>query len=209
MHNKKCQVKRRKPVRKPKKKICNQLPKNKRFMGQDAFPKREYSPSNYIHDKYNQYRVGMDNYFPLQITEIPFYNDVYYSTPNSLGSPIYMQPSYDTLQNASFDDVMEPRHYTLNSDMNQYQMSNRSTPGRFMPGMQFESSNQAFSMERDSYANTMDAHNKEVNYRDFVETESEDEEPPKPRSIKIIDKNTDYVNILVVLLLIIVLILNY
>ncbi len=214
MNNKKrINRKRRRPIKQkkkvknvfPKKKVCNQLPKNKKYMGLDAFPKREYASSNYIQDKYSQYRISIDNYWPPQITDLPFYNDVYYSQANSLGCPIYMNPSYDTLQNASFCDVIEPRHYVLNNDINQYQMPNRYTP---MPGLQFESNNEAFNMERDSYNNTLNSQNKDVNYKEFIE-DSDSEEEIIERPVKIVDRNKDYINILIIILLTTILIINY
>jgi hypothetical protein len=65
---------------------------------------RSYAPSNYIQDKYSQYQLNMDTFWPSQITDLPFYNDVYYSSPNSIGTPIFTKPSYDALQNPSFQE---------------------------------------------------------------------------------------------------------
>lgn len=184
----------------------SQLPNNKKYMGLDAFPKRDYAPSNYIQDKYSQYRIGIDNYWPLQITNMPFYNDVFYSMPNSLGSPIYMKPSYETMENASFSDTLSSQHYSHQMDTNQYALIDRQ-----FPGLQFENMD-AFSMEKDSYFNTMNAHNKEVNYKDFTSHDiEEDKKPvkPKKREIVYIDSNKDVVNMSVIMLLIFILLLNY
>ena len=186
--------------------------------------KRKYAPSNYIYDKYSQYRIGMDNYWPPQITEIPFYNDVYYSMPNSLGSPIYTKPSYDTLQNASHLDVIQnytlnqpqqfdPMYYSnqpMNQSMNQsmYQPMNQLMNQPMNQSMNQPMNQPNEFMERDSYFNTINANNKEIDYKKFMDPVVYNKKKLVERKIKYIDKNTDYINIIIILLLILVIFLN-
>jgi len=188
----------------------NKLPFNKQYMGSEPFVQRDFAPSNYIHDKYSQYRIGMDNYWPLQITEMPFYNDVYYSMPNSLGSPIYTKPSYETMQNASFTDTLLSQQYIPNNDTSQYALIDRQ-----FPGLQFENMN-SFTMEKDSYFNTMNSTNKDIDYKKFISQKMEGEEndendnvEPIKREIKYIDKNKNLINMSTILLLLIILLLNF
>ncbi len=248
MHQKNKKLNKKKSVKKMR--PCKrQLPNNKKYMGQDAFAKREYSPSNYVQDKYSQYRINMDNYWPLQITEIPFYNDVFYSMPNSLGSPIYMQPSYETLQNASFADVIQSQVQPVMQPSvvpPVYSQPSYAQPDMFQPstsqGDIFQSSliepnmmqqsyqqsnyyqqpfaygnqnmgnqnmgNEGMFMERDSYFNTINSTNKEVDYKKFMEKPVIKKEKKK-LEIKYIDKNKDYINIIIIVLLIFILFLNW
>lgn len=185
-------VKKKLPSQQPSlRQPSSQQPSSQQQIGNEAFTKRDYSPSNYIQDKYTQYRIGMDNYYPLQITEIPFYNDVYYSMPNSLGAPIYVNPSYNTLENASFlsNPVYQIQDPFNQNDINQVMMQ----PNRTMYG------GQDMSMERDSYFNTMNAQNKDINYKDFIPKKVEKKER-KP-VIKYVSNYKDHINSIVIIML--------
>lgn len=163
----------------------------------EPFTIRDYSPSNYVQDKFTQYRIGMDNYYPLQITEIPFYNDVYYSMPNSLGAPIYVDPSYNTLENASF---MSNPVYQIQNQFNQ----NNANEIMMKPNYNGLG---GISMERDSYFNTMNAQNKDVNYKDFVP--KKDIKKVREPVIKYTSTNKDFINSMIIILLIFILFLSH
>ena len=129
--------------------------------------------------------------FPYSITNIPFYNDVYYSTSGIFGSPIYVQPDNQALENPSYIDNFESFEH--------FQPFVSSYPQQSLISQQ-----DPFNIERDSYFNTINSTNKDVNYKDFK---------PKTKVIEqriiYMDKNKDYVNMSIILLLIIILLLNY
>lgn len=171
------------------------------MMGYDAFPKRDYAPSDYVIDKFSQYKINADNISP-QITDMPFFGDVYYSMPDSLGTPIYVNPSYNTFGNASFLTKPYSEHQNVPSPGQPIQQVPRQNDMFMLNGnMESDFSN----MERSSYFNTMNAHNKDVNYKDFKEPQPKKKEP----KIKYVSRNKDNVNTAVILLLLGLLILNY
>lgn len=171
---------------------------------------RSFAPSNYIQDKYSQYQLNMDTVWPSQITDLPFYNDVYYSSSNSIGTPIFMKPSYDTLQNASYQEPFSTQQYQQYQQLPQQPMYNQMNQ-QPMYNQGVSTNPESFSMERNSYFNTMNAQNKEIDYKQFNNVrETKIQKPkPKPRKIIYISKNKDYIHTFIIFLLITILLLNH
>jgi hypothetical protein len=184
---------------------------------------RSYAPSNYIQDKYSQYQLNMDTFWPSQITDLPFYNDVYYSSPNSIGTPIFTKPSYDALQNPSFQEpfsIPQQMHQQMPQQLQQQFHTMNNTPQQqpnnmyqqplYMHNNQYGvQQNSGHFMERDSYVNTMSAQNKDIDYRQFIDVKEKKVKKPKPRKIIYISKNRDYVHTMIIFLLIAILLLNH
>lgn len=111
-----------------------QLPKDKRFMGQDAFPRAyndgggvtqfyetfdtDYYTMEPYKNKFLQYRSGMDNFWPQRITDIPYYENILYTAPahNSFINTFQQyneQNPYDGYNDMSRDDgVLNQREYS-------------------------------------------------------------------------------------------------
>jgi len=139
-----------------------------------------------IYEKYTNAISNSES--PLRVTNLPFYSDVYCSTSNIFGSPIYVEPSTSALKNPSHMTTLEPFQ----------------TYSEFKPEDNF--GNDPFSMEHDSYFNTINSTNKDIDYKKF--SNQPETKVIKQRIIQI-DKNKDYVNMAIIILLIVILLLNY
>lgn len=93
-------------------------PRGMRYMTKDIFP-RCYNEldggyyvidgdENFIQDKYTQYKLGMDNFWPCCITDSPITSDLHYAIPSkTYNAAMNIKEVYnDEMQQKIIDNIM-------------------------------------------------------------------------------------------------------
>ena len=157
-----------------------------------------------INDRFLNFQHDMEFNNPTINSNI-FYDNVLCSSPSVLYSSIYMSPNEDSMRNPSYMDNIDN---AFNAPYMEFQPNNYDNYNNSMYG-HGNAGNNVISIEKDSYFNTINSTNKDIDYKNFSninQSKIKKKKYVKKEVKKILNSNRDFVNIFIMLMLIFIIV---